>query len=78
MHQCRLRAIDEQKHLVEKAIEDIQLLGNKEQLDALDDMLSSGSNEFTGILKALRSELRNELNLHAVTGDLRFYRMQRS
>lgn len=69
---------DEQKYSIERAIEDIQLLGNKEQVEALNEMISRKEHDFTKILNLLRKELRGELNLAGIDSSLKFYRMNRS
>ncbi|MFA6282570.1 MAG: hypothetical protein WCT30_04175 [Desulfurivibrionaceae bacterium] len=73
----REKTTDEQKLKIEAAIEDIQLLGNERQLQALDNMIVSDKNNFTEILEVLRDDLRKELELKKVTSPLKFYRMNR-
>lgn len=69
---------DEQRLGIESAIEDIQLLGTNEQLDALHKMISSGNQNFTQILDELRKDLRQELDLSKANQELLFYRMNRN
>ena len=68
---------DEQKAAIESAVEDIQLLGNTHQMAALNRMIESGENDFMEVLRSLRQELRNELNLDDISAPLKFYRMAR-
>lgn len=67
----------DQKLKIESAIEDIQLLGNEIQLNALNNMISSRNSNFTEILEILRNNLRQELKLKKVDYPLKFYRMNR-
>lgn len=68
---------NDQKLKIESAIEDIQLLGNEIQLNALNNMVSSRNSNFTEILEILRNDLRQELELKKVDYPLKFYRMNR-
>ena len=71
------KTTDDQKLNIESAIEDIQLFGNEEQLNALNNMIEDKNNDFTKILEVLRNDLRKELELVSVSNSLRFYRMNR-
>ncbi len=64
------------KFKVESALENIQLLGNEEELKELGKLLSSGGNDFTSLLRVLRNDLRKELKLPGVDPEesIRFYR----
>ena len=68
---------DIQKTDIGSAVEDIQLLGNVEQLAELNKMIHFGKADFTSILEALRRELREELDLDPISDPLKFYRMER-
>jgi hypothetical protein len=68
---------NDQKLSIEAAIEDIQLLGNSDQIAALNKMIESSNSNFTEILESLRKELRKELALEQVEESLKFYRMER-
>jgi len=71
------KTTDEQKLKIESAIEDIQLFGNKRQLEALNSIIVNGKNDFTEILEVLRNDLRKELELQKNDSPLKFYRMNR-
>lgn len=68
---------DEQRLKIESAIEDIQLLGDEEQLKVLNNMISNRDNDFVKVLEILRNDLRQELDIKKVDYPLRFYRMNR-
>lgn len=63
------------KRDVESAVQDIQLLGNAEQMAELKKVLDGG-NDFTSTLEALRRELREELDLSPASGPLKIYRLE--
>jgi len=68
---------DVQKTAIESAVEDIQLLGNTEQMAELNKIITSGEADFTSVLDAIRRELREELDLDVISDPLKFYRMNR-
>ena len=69
------QASKEQKFQIESAVGDIQLLGNKRQVDALKKMEEQYKNDFTEVLMELRNELRQELDLEEIKEPFTFYRM---
>jgi hypothetical protein len=71
------KTTDEQKLKIESAIEDIQLLGNSKQLQALKNMIDNDDNNFTEMLEVLRADLRKELKLNKIQYPLKFYRINR-
>lgn len=69
---------DEHRRRIEAAIEDIQLLGNTAQLEALNRLLDRNDNNFNDIIASLRGGLREELKLPPVPHRIRFYRMSKN
>jgi hypothetical protein len=75
------RGSDPQLHLnLENAVQDVQLLGNRSQLDALGRSIEvsrgEGGLDFSELLEKLRAELRTELNLEPETRKILFLRMR--
>jgi len=61
----------EQQYLLESAIEDVQLLGNKGSIEVISRLEKA---DFRQLLELIRTDLRKELNLRKVVIPIRHFR----
>ena len=74
-HREESEITDKQRLALETAIEDIQLLGNKEQLDVLKSVMDSDDRDFNKLLISIRKELRTKIGLPQ-NNTIRFFRIK--
>lgn len=67
----------QRKGELERAIDSMQLLGNRETLNNLQNMINKGENDFSGILHSLRNDLRKELGINKTDQMIRHYRLSK-
>ncbi len=76
------RDLNDERHLaLENLLTDIQLFGSIEQVDLAkslaDEVASNGTFELDPLINSLRSDLRNQLKLKAVSGNIKWLRLEK-